>query len=546
VHVRLDLPDGGKSFAWEREGRPSLGGLRVEDLPLYGAERLRDLPDGAVVVVTEGEKTAKALRDRGIAAVGTVTGAAGTPGEAALRPLLRLRPILWPDNDATGRAHMQRVAARLRALGVQARIVDWQAAPPKGDAADFQGPDEELRALLDAAAPWEPAEEDGAAVLDEVRDMIVRYVALPRPEAADALTFWIAATHAQPVFDHATRLVVKSPLRRCGKTRLLEVAAALSNNPLLAANISVAALVRSIDEAEPPTLFLDEADAIFAKRRGERSEAAEDLRGIINAGHARGWPYVRWNPQARQREECPTFAMVAIAAIGSLPDTIEDRGVVVTMQRRASSQAVAPLRQRDLPGLRTLRGRLNAWIRAHLDVLRQADPDLPVTDRAADVWAPLVAVADEAGADWPGRARSACLALAGPDEADDVTLSERLLADLREVFGEDERLAAATLIERLKGIEEAPWAEMDGRGLTPHALARLLRPYGVRPKTIRLGDGAGPGFRLVLASRLPSRRLRPRPGGQGPVSRARARAGRDGLAGLALALGADVIKEDET
>jgi hypothetical protein len=51
-------------------------------------------------------------------------------------------------------------------------------------------------------------------------------------------------------------------------------------------NTSVTALVRSIDEDDPPTLLLDEADAIFAKRREERGEGAEDLRGILNSGPA--------------------------------------------------------------------------------------------------------------------------------------------------------------------------------------------------------------------------------------------------------------------
>lgn len=117
VHVRRDGQDGDKSMWWERpNGERGLGGVRVEDLPLYGTERLADLPDGATVVVTEGEKAAAALWELGIPAVATVTGANETPGLEALRPLIRLAPVLWADNDEPGRAHMGRIAARLNQL----------------------------------------------------------------------------------------------------------------------------------------------------------------------------------------------------------------------------------------------------------------------------------------------------------------------------------------------------------------------------------------------------------------------------------------------
>ena len=74
------------------------------------------------------------------------------------------------------------------------------------------------------------------------------------------------------------------------------------------------------------------------------------------------------------------------------------------------------------------------WSR--LDALTDAEPDMPVEDRAADVWEPLIAVADQAGGAWPERARGACLTLTGKAEADDAerSVSLRLLADLRTVF----------------------------------------------------------------------------------------------------------------
>ena len=44
---------------------------------------------------------------------------------------------------------------------------------------------------------------DGAALLDGLRAALTRYVILPGPQAADAVTLWIAATHAQPAWPNA-------------------------------------------------------------------------------------------------------------------------------------------------------------------------------------------------------------------------------------------------------------------------------------------------------------------------------------------------------
>jgi hypothetical protein len=142
----------------------------VSDLPWYGDEKLGSLPDGAIVYVCEGEQAADALRLPGLAAVGSVTGAATIPGDTTLSRLVRLRPCLWADKDEPGRGHMARIAARLSALGCsRLDLLRWEDAPPHGDAADFitelrrRGlPREEMAAAV-AALPRVPftAVEDG-------------------------------------------------------------------------------------------------------------------------------------------------------------------------------------------------------------------------------------------------------------------------------------------------------------------------------------------------------------------------------------------------
>jgi hypothetical protein len=337
---------------------------------------------------------------------------------------------------------------------------------------------------------------DGAALLDDVHAAYTRYVIFPSPETADAMALYTAATHAQPSWEHASRLVLKSPIRRCGKTRAQEVARELVHKPLPTANISPAALVRSITEDEPPTLILDEADTVWGKK-DQRSEGAEDLRGILNAGHSRGWPYLRWDAVGRKLDRCPTFAMAIIGGIGNLPDTIEDRAVVIAMRRRAPGETVARWRtKRAVPKLRELRDRLHAWVEAQREDLADADPELPAEDRAADVWEPLVAIADAAGGDWPERARKACQAIAGtPDDMRDGSEGERLLNDLYDVWGEYPELPTKAILDRLCAIEEAPWATWHkGERLSPRGLADLLRSWRVKSKNVRVGDLQAKGY----------------------------------------------------
>lgn len=340
----------------------------------------------------------------------------------------------------------------------------------------------------------------GAELLNRVRAVLVKFVIFPVPEAADAVTLWIAATHAQPAWECAARLQIRSPLKRCGKSRLLDLVENLSNAPLLMVLASPPALFRSIDGEEPPTLLLDEADTIFGTK--ERSENQEAIRGILNAGHQKGRTIPRCVPPMMMVKHFPTFAMAALAGIGSLPDTIEDRSVIVELHRRAPGETVAKLRWRHVKAdLQALREQVHGWARGLLDDLREADPDLPVDDRAADTWEPLVAIADAAGGDWPSRARQACIKLAGiaATAESETNLSVRVLSDLRDIFAEygpADRAHTEALLGDLQKIAEAPWHNFYGHPLDARDLAKLLKFYGIKSRDVWIDGVTKKGYRV--------------------------------------------------
>jgi hypothetical protein len=340
----------------------------------------------------------------------------------------------------------------------------------------------------------QPAEEDGAALLDQVRETLARYVILPDEHAAIGVTLWIAATHAVPAWTFATRLVIRAPEKRCGKSRLLQIVDGLSHSPLKSVNASPSAVYRSIADhpSDPPTLLLDEADTIF----GAKASGDEDLRGLLNAGFERDNPALRYNAGHNKVEELGTFAMAALAGIGAMPDTIEDRAVVIRMRRRAPGEKVAPYRKRrDGEPLDKLRVRLNAWVRANMRALGLATPPMPVEDRAADLWEPLVALADLAGGTWPEAARRAAVVLTGERDANvQASTQTRLLGDCRTAFGDADALPSAVLLDRLKTMEESPWATYGPNGLTPMRLGALLREFDITSRNLRLPTGQAKGY----------------------------------------------------
>lgn len=331
---------------------------------------------------------------------------------------------------------------------------------------------------------------DGAALLEELRTAIGRYAVLPSEEALTAVTLWVAASHIQPSLQHAPRLAVVGPTKGCGKSRVLDVLHETVHQPMMTVNTSPAVVFRVIGK-NPPTLLVDEADTIFGPKAGDK----EDLRGLLNAGHQRNRPAWRISGPEHKPTAFPTFAMAALAGIGDLPDTIMDRAVVLRMQKRKPGERITPFRSRySVPELHAVRDRLAAWLTPLREAAGRLVPEMPVEDRAADTWEPLVIVADLAGGHWPAKARAACLAMTRHEAVQDeqTTLKTRLLRDIRRIFeqeGNKEALRSQDLLASLLTDAESPWPDYGIKGLTAFHLSALLKDFGIGPANYRFEQG---------------------------------------------------------
>jgi len=180
--------------------------------------------------------------------------------------------------------------------------------------------------------PWDTA-VSGAELLDGIEKVFRRYIVLPKG-AAEALALWTLHAWTMDAGDISPFMVLVSPTKRCGKTSVLIVLHYLTPRSELASNISASAVFRYIQEVRP-TLLIDEADTFVRDN--------EQMRGILNSGHTKAAAHVIRNVEINgehKPQRFSTWAPKAIATIRELADTLEDRAIVVTLQRKPKAASL--------------------------------------------------------------------------------------------------------------------------------------------------------------------------------------------------------------
>jgi len=401
--------------------------------------------------------------------------------EGAVGALAKLKALEY---DRAREAEAKRLGVRVSTLDAEVRKLRGDAQPTEevgGSPLDFEVPE-----------PWETV--DGAELLVELARLFARHVVLPEG-AATAIALWVAGAWAFDAWRTFPKLALVSPVRRCGKTTALETLAGVVPRPLVASGVSPAAFFRVV-EAHRPSLLLDEADAW--------AQDNEELTGVLNAGHSKRSAFVLRTVPAGDDFEVRAFSVWAptvLAAIGELPSTVMDRSVVVPLRRKAPGERAEGLPLDFEEGQADTRRRLARWALDHVEALRYASPILPThaNDRATrQNWHPLIAIAESAGDDWRERAHKAFHALT-PHDGDD-SLGVLLLGDVRDTFetrGAD-RLHSTDLVAALVALTERPWPEhRRGKPLTENGLARLLKPFKVHSKQVRVGAVSKKGYELA-------------------------------------------------
>ena len=340
----------------------------------------------------------------------------------------------------------------------------------------------ELLQTGSAAPDWTVDDDTGEttgtniSALDLVHCLLEEYLELHSHEYA-AVALWCLHTHIYSQFMVTPRLALVSPVRGCGKSTALALLSFLTHRSRKDDGITAAAIFRLIDR-EHGTLLLDEADNLGLGNNGI-------LRSVLNSGHRRGGSHTRVIKDQPRRFS--TFSPLAIAAIGVLPLPIMHRSIVVHMER--STRELRRFDENDQAVNEAYR-MIRAWAR---DAQLQYDPKLPkeLRNRPADNWRPLISIADSFGPTWGAKAREAAIEFSRAHHDEDAAIV--LLADIRTIFNDlgIDRISSAKLVAELVGMDDALWADWRGlrddqqpRRLSQGALAQLLAPFGIRPRTI--------------------------------------------------------------
>jgi hypothetical protein len=263
---------------------------------------------------------------------------------------------------------------------------------------------------------------------------------------------------------------------------------------LLAENLTAAVLFR-ITEAHKPTILADEYDAWI--------HYDEELRGMFNAGHRRGGQALRCEGEKNDVRAFNVFTPAVLAGIGNLPGTLHDRSLVVRLVRAKPGEVNTRFDPRHTEHECELCRKVARWCADHRAEIESCDPTLPAGafNRLADNWRPLITIADVAGRDWSERARCAFALLTASVDQDPQGVGVMLLADIRQVFNEAHatRLFSKALVEKLIALTDRPWGEIRTKiekPITENWLAQRLKPFGVAPKTLRIGDERAKGYEL--------------------------------------------------
>jgi hypothetical protein len=346
-----------------------------------------------------------------------------------------------------------------------------------------------------------PYINETAQLLDDLVAYLKRYLVL-----TDAyylvVAAWILHAAAIRAFEITPRLIIRSVVKRSGKSRLISAIELVLPNASSEVNPKPASLIRAIDASGGnEAILFDEVDLYFNPKAGEDKS---DVQAVLNSGFERGRTVKRYDVTSRSIQALSVFAPVAFGSIDKLPDTLEDRGIVITIHRKLTTEIVSRfLRHKVKAETKALRERISVWARVDtLSGLRAAEPELPedLDDRAADIWWPLFVICDHASAEYAERIRAAAKDITNARVDDDDSMAIKLLRGIWKVWPDDQTALAVSgerLTQLLNEDDELPfggWKE--GTGISTRSINQFLGKFGIKTKDVKVEGRSRKGFHV--------------------------------------------------
>jgi hypothetical protein len=365
-----------------------------------------------------------------------------------------------------------------------------KAARPKNP-----GQDEPPKAsiIFPEYPPWDGPPMVLAQMLDELAVTLRKFIVAP-DEVLTTIALWAAMTHlvhhTEIRLETAPRLHFSGP-PSSGKTTALDATQTLSPRGLLASSVSAAAVLRGMS-ALKPTLCVDEIDNVLLDKNS-------DLLGILNASHRRrtaGTMRCVPTPEGGwETKEFDVWGAICSAGVDPLPPTQQTRAITLGMQVALVKDIPEQLEDGTAPKLIELHRQLIAWAAALHSLPKPVLPAVLAQQpgRVADLWRPLVAIAEPAGGVWPARVAAAIAANLKAERL--PGMQERVLISLRRAFDmqayrdqkkspavlerapdNPARLTTPTLVERFCQEVDEEWSTANrGHPVNSYFLRRMLQ-----------------------------------------------------------------------
>ncbi len=327
-----------------------------------------------------------------------------------------------------------------------------------------------------------------------------RYVSMSESQAL-VVALWAINTWVYDKFASVPFLEIVATTKRSGKTTLLDCLKMLCRGGEKFAIVRILTVLRMIEAYEGKvTILIDEAEQFSKPSLGEQ-------RSGIATGYKSGAQHAVSVGKGFQRFR--TFAPYAFAQIGNVHGVLRDRCIEIELERAKPERVLS---EWDTTANAEAQELIAELIQLSATKLKDGKLHIPVvaaewlSGRERELWTPLVSVASWLGihADNMKALRVASVDLgllktlppkvwhSAQDEVDaeDREMAERVLADLRSVIADGETFIPSNVaVERLRGIDTAPWRAWRGTGINEILLSALLARYGVAPDVGQIGKG---------------------------------------------------------
>ena len=332
---------------------------------------------------------------------------------------------------------------------------------------------------------------DGNILLQDLTRFIARYLHCSEHQR-NLLALWTLHTYCLDSVQVTPFLAIESVHKQSGKTLCLQLLQLLCNSAVLTTDVGRGIISGHSSPRE--TLLFDDCHLTLGTRNRSRKPALQAL--LASSFHS--------SLMTESTLGHVPFRAKAFATMGELPDAIVDRSIPIILEplprnenRWFSTNRIERFNlRRAEPDSESLRQRLSAWSRQHLQQLQQlpacAEQDFPpcfspLGPRRMQLVEPLLQLADVVGGPWPSHIRKAIDYLF--HEADNYHLcaNRQLLEDLYVCFLSQrfpERFSTSFLLVWLHSQQNRIW-QADGP-INAHKLAQLLGAFEITPRLQRM------------------------------------------------------------